>query len=352
MKDLSLPDVPGIITADEVLQTARSIADLQVSSGMIPWFPDGHCDPWNHVETAMALDVAGLHTEAERAYEWLRAIQHDDGSWHAYYLGDGVQDAKLDTNVVAYIATGVWHHWLVTADIGFCERFWPVVDAAMAFVLDLQTARGEIIWARHTDGRPWTYALLTGSSSIHHSLRCAMALADLLGEDRPEWDLAAAMLGEVIATQPSIFEPKDRWAMDWYYPVLAGVVTGDAGAERLASRWDTFVIPGRGVRCVSNQPWVTAAETAECALAHLANGQRDVALELLATTRAHRCDDGAYLTGLVHPEQVSYPDGERTAYTAAAVILAADALSGASPASGIFVADAIPGSRSDDPVTD
>ena len=28
---------------------------------MIPWFPGGHCDPWNHVESAMALDVAGLH---------------------------------------------------------------------------------------------------------------------------------------------------------------------------------------------------------------------------------------------------------------------------------------------------
>ena len=30
---------------------------------MIPWFPGGHCDPWNHVECAMALDVVGLHDE-------------------------------------------------------------------------------------------------------------------------------------------------------------------------------------------------------------------------------------------------------------------------------------------------
>ena len=29
---------------------------------MIPWFPGGHCDPWNHVETTMALDVAGFHS--------------------------------------------------------------------------------------------------------------------------------------------------------------------------------------------------------------------------------------------------------------------------------------------------
>ena len=47
----------------------------------------------------MALDVAGLHREAELAYEWLAAIQRHDGSWHAYYVADGVEDAKLDTNV-------------------------------------------------------------------------------------------------------------------------------------------------------------------------------------------------------------------------------------------------------------
>ena len=45
-------------------------------------------------------------------------------------------------------------------------------DAAIEFVLDLQTRRGEVIWAKKTDGTPWSYALLTGSSSISHSLRC------------------------------------------------------------------------------------------------------------------------------------------------------------------------------------
>ena len=36
-------------------------------TGMIPWFDGGHCDPWNHVEAAMALTVAGLRDEALRA---------------------------------------------------------------------------------------------------------------------------------------------------------------------------------------------------------------------------------------------------------------------------------------------
>ena len=45
---------------------------------------------------------------------------------------------------------------------------WPVVEKAIDFVLELQTPRGEIIWARHADGTPWSFALLTGSASMCH----------------------------------------------------------------------------------------------------------------------------------------------------------------------------------------
>jgi hypothetical protein len=337
-----LPFVDGALTTDEVLATARHIASLQLPDGMIPWYPGGHCDPWNHVETAMALDVAGLHEAARRAYRWLADMQRADGSWHAYYLADGIEDAKLDTNVCAYVAAGVWHHWIVTGDRAFVEQMWPTVERAINWVLALQTPRGEIIWARHVDGTPWSYALLTGSSSICHSLRCAVALAELLDDERPEWELAAVNLADVIRNQPQAFAPKHRWAMDWYYPVLGGALTEDEAIARLESRWGTFVMPGLGVRCVSNEPWVTAAETAECALAHTVVGDVDTAMRLLRWTRPHRCDDGAYLTGLVHPDRVSFPEGERSAYTGAAIILAADAISGASPAAGLFLGQHLP----------
>jgi hypothetical protein len=334
------PDVEGAISAEEVHATADAIAALQLPNGMIPWYPHGHCDPWNHVETAMALDVAGRHDRAAAAYRWLADTQRRDGSWHAYYLGGRIEDAKLDTNVCAYIATGVWHHWLLTGDEDHAARLWPVVADAIDWVLHLQTPAGEVIWAREVDRRPWSYALLTGSSSIAHSLECAVALAELVGEHRPDWELCLVNLTEVIRTRPDAFADKRRWAMDWYYPVLAGVLRGDAGRLRLAEGWEAFVMPGRGVRCVSDEPWVTAAETAECALAHLAVGETETATDLLRWTRAHRCPDGAYLTGLVYPRQVAFPDGERTAYTGAAILLAADALSGATPGSRLFVPDA------------
>jgi hypothetical protein len=336
-----LPDLPGVLTSAEVRASAEHLATLQQRSGMIPWFPGGHCDPWNHVESAMALDVAGLHAEAVAAYEWLVETQHPDGSWPNYYRADGtVEESKLDTNVCAYVATGVWHHWLCTRDLTLVHRLWPTVDRALTWVLSLRRPDGLALWAIEADGdRPWDYALLTGTSSIQHALRCGAALAGLVGTRRPQWRRAAATMADAVATAPNSFASKDRWAMDWYYPVLTGALTGEAAKARLADGWDRFAMEGLGVRCVSDEPWVTASETAECALAHVAIGDLATAADLLRWTRAHRRADGSYWTGIVYSPgdvPVQFPFEEHTSYTAAAVILAADAIADASPASRLF----------------
>jgi len=326
-----------VLSRGELDATVSSIADGSCTSGMIPWFPGGHADPWNHVEAAMALAIGGRRAEAEAAYRWLRDIQRPDGAWHQYYLADRVEEHKLDTNVCAYIAAGIWHHWLLFEDRRFLREMWPVVEGAIDFVLTLQKPRGEVIWARHADGTPWSYALLTGSSSIAHSMRCAIAIAAELGHERPDWELAAARLAWVIQNEPDAFEPKDRWAMDWYYPVLTGMVEGRAGRDRLAAGWDTFIVEGRGTRCVQDRPWVTAAETCECVLAHLAVGEDGLAAQLFEWAQDLREQDGSYWTGIVFPENKHFPGGERSTYTAAAVVLAADALSRLSPGAGLFV---------------
>ncbi len=321
--------------------TAESIADWQLPNGMIPWFPGGHADPWNHTEAAMALATAGLVAEAERAYDWLASRQLTDGSWHQYYLADTVEDPKFDANVIGYVATGVWHHWLLTRDRGFLDSMWAAVDRAVEWVLELQQPRGEILWARHPDGTPWPFALLTGSSSMVHSLRCAVAIAEELGHERPDWELSYSQLAHVVRTRPDgAFAPKHRWAMDWYYPVLSGGVRGDEGRLHLAARLDTFWMPDRGIRCVSDRPWVTAAETCECAMALHSVGERDLAIELFSAAHTMRTESGRYWTGTVYPDLGRFPVDEQSTYSAAAVVLAADALGAATAASGIFTDDA------------
>ena len=337
-----VPEVPGILTATDVLATAHSIAEVQRPDGMIPWFPGGHCDPWNHVEAAMALTVCGLVAEAERAYQWLADVQLADGSWFNYYLADGVKDPRLDTNVCAYLAAGLWHHHLVTDHDDLLRRLWPVMERGLDFVLRWQRPDGSVRWSLDQAGRPEGYALLTGSSSIYHSLRCGVAVAERLGKDRPDWELAAGRLGHAVAHHPGAFAPKDEFAMDWYYPMLSGALEGEAGRDRMVDRWDEFVMDGLGVRCVSTNDWVTAAETAECVLALDALGMDDAAHRLLADAQGLRLADGSYWTGMVYPDEVSFPGGERTTYTAAAMVLAADALSSTSPAAGLFRGEGLP----------
>ena len=300
----------------------------------------------------MALAVTGHLDQAEAAYQWLVTTQHENGAWHQYYVAGGVEDPKFDANVIAYVATGVWHHWLLTSDRGFLESMWGVVERAIDFVLDLQTPRGEILWARHPDGTPWSFALLTGSSSICHSLRCAVAVAEETGHERPDWELSLGHLAHVVRTRPDgAFTPKNRWAMDWYYPVLSGAISGDDALTHLDARRDEFVIANPangavnsvagggslGVRCVSDKHWATAAETSECAMAYLLAGDRATATDLFRATLPMRQADGRYLTGIVYPDLVTFPTEECSTYTSAAVVLAADALGGCSPASGVFV---------------
>ena len=67
--------------------------------------------------------------EARAAYRWLAEAQLGDGSWFNYYLGDRVKDARLDTNVCAYMATGLYHYVLATGDVDFAASLWPTWSA-------------------------------------------------------------------------------------------------------------------------------------------------------------------------------------------------------------------------------
>lgn len=320
------PPPADVLSPASMTATAETIAQCQLKNGMIPWFPEGHCDPWNHIEAAMALTATGYLAEAEKAYQWLADSQLSNGAWHQYYLADSVKDDKLDTNCVAYVATGVWHHFLATEDRGFLEEMWPVVKAGIEFVCEYQMPRGEVLWAVHPDGRAWPFALLTGSSSISHSLGCALKIATSLGEDRPDWKNARRRLRKVIARNPAAFAPKERWAMDWYYPVLTGAVKGKKAKRRMREGWDKFVLEGKGTRCVADKEWITTAETAECAIACLVAGDRESAQNLLCWAQQNRDADHCYWTGLVFPQQVRFPAGEKTNYSSAAMILAAGVL--------------------------
>lgn len=317
------------LTGAEVAATANTIAAAQDADGRIPWLPGGKADSWNHVEAAMGLDVAGRHREAEAAYRWLAQAQNPDGSWHAGYPPAGPSDLDPDANFTAYLAVGVRHHVLATGNEDFLAALWPTVRTAIGFVLGLRQPSGAVRWRT---SKP--IALLAGNSSIHASLRSAAWIAEQLRQPRPAWRAAADGIASAITERPREFMPKPH-AMDWYYPVLAGVLDAETGNARIDRRWGEFVVPGLGVRCVSDQPWVTGGETAELALTLAAAGRSAEAEAVFATLSRLRHADGSYWTGYQYANRVRWP-ADRTTWTAGAVLLAHAALSGHPPTLAVF----------------
>ncbi|WP_328611683.1 prenyltransferase [Amycolatopsis sp. NBC_00345] len=314
--------------------TAAFIRRTQQPDGAIPWFTGGKLDPWDHVEAAMGLDSAGFHREAAAAYRWLARTQNPDGSWHAEYRDSHPVELARDANFTAYIAVGAYHHFLSTQDSSFLEELWPTVDSAMAFVLSMQAEDGAIRWRENPDGTFQSEKLLTGNCSIHHALTTANRIAGHLGHERPQWTSAADRIRDAVLHHTGSFLPKSL-AMDWYYPVLTGL----RPLPDLEPRWNVFVHPERGVRCVDHEPWTTGGETAELALALAAHGDIPRATALLAAAEHLAAGDGSYWTGHNYDTDTIWPR-ERTTWTAGAILLAQSAIHGSPPALAVFGAKA------------
>ena len=331
----------GMFPADYLKDTVDYIASVQTPDGAIPWFTDGSLDPWDHVESAMGLTIGGRFDEAKAAYNWLQNNQLANGSWLAAYKDGEVEDGtRAESNFVAYVATGIWHYYLVTGDKTFVEDMWLMVEHAIGFVLKLQGPQGEIYWCEDTTLGIREDSLVTGCSSIYKSLECAINIATLLDRRVPDWDLARTRLGHALRNHPECFdrtwEAKTRFSMDWFYPVLTGVITGAKARAHLQSRWDTFVVSELGCYCVSDEPWVTVAESCELVMALLAAGERQKAMELFSWLHQFKDEDGSYWTGYVHRDDELWPR-EKPTWTAGAILLAADALAQHTGASKLFI---------------
>jgi hypothetical protein len=329
---------------------ARAILETQTRDGAIPWFEDGPWDAWNHGECLMALGVMGEREAAAKGFAFLAEAQEPSGAWLCGYGNALPMDGRdriarvaapevRDTNFAAYPATALWHHARLAGSLEGVRPWWPTARAGLAFAIACQHDEGDISWCGEAHGGPDDDAVLAGCASIHASLGHGLALAALLGDPQPAWRAARRRLGAAIAARPERFDRQgaDRsgFAMDWYYPVLAGALGAADGAGRIDRGWPRFVEPGRGCRCVAGEPWATVAESAELAIALVRLGRRREAADLLDWQDAHRDADGAWWMGWQFAEAIPWPL-EKPAWTQAAMILARDALHDISPAAGVL----------------
>ncbi len=311
----------------EEAATLRSIALLQLPSGMIPWARGHHGDPWNHTEAVIALAAGGFAAEAAAGLSWLSGAVNRDGSFCQYFLASGVKEPRIDLNCCLYPAVGILSYLLFSGDVAAVRSHVGWFDATTAFVLGFQREDGSFPWALDPDRRALAGSLKAGSSAMVIALEAIEALDDLLGRSRGRIKEAREALVSSIASSAEGFLDKSQWAMDAYYPVLAGAVSGDAAREMLEGLKSRHLIAGHGIRALSSSEWVTAAETAEAAMAFIHAGEQETAEALLAAVGNLRQGDGSYLTGRVLPGLAPFPAGECSTYSAAAVVLAHRVLS-------------------------
>ena len=315
-----------------VRHQADFIISQQLPSGAIPWYQGAITDPWDHVECAIALDLAGRFDDAVKAYRWSHDTQNPDGSWYSSYPQVKQDDQTKDTNFTSYIATGIWFHYLATKDVAFLRKMWPMVEKAIDFALSLQQLTGEIFWAVSPTGKSWPGAMLTQCSCTWHSIRNGLGIGKSLGIDKHDWEVASNRLLKAMREHPELFdrmgENKRRYAMNWFYPVLTGVLTGKEAKQRIDREWNDFIIDNYGCRVAVDEDTTAVAETSELIIALALIDEHERARMLLDWTLKLRDDKPGFCRGIKFPEKVACPpDEERATWTSAALILAIAALS-------------------------
>ena len=316
------------------------ILDVQSADGSIAWEKGKKLDPWDHVEAAMGLMIGNRQDESEAAFIWLKDNQEEDGSWFAEYKNNGPSSKRKESNFSAYLATGLWHYYLISRNKSFLEAMFPSLEASMDFVIALQTDFGDIQWAKENN-HVLGDSLITGCSSIYKSLDCAISIYKVLGLNFEHISKAKKSLQICLLENPERFDrgwkSKSRYSMDWYYPVMCGVVEGEEARERIEKRWHEFIVEGMGCKCVEEEPWVTVAESSELVVALMKIGEHKKAQKLFDCLHQWRdIKDNLYWTGYVYTDKTYWPV-EKPTWTAAAVLLAADSIYKFTPGSELFL---------------
>ena len=311
---------------------ADYILDCQSMTGAIPSLKNGSLDPWDHIESIMGLTVMGHYDAAKQGFDWLFKNQNPDGSWFSEFKNDQPIIKNRQTHFSCYLSVGLLHYAKITKDIDFIESNWKNISEAINFSINLQNKNGTIPWCLNEDNKPDEDYLITGSSSILKSLECSIALFILLGaKDKKlleRWESAYTKLQGALRKPDNLFDKKisrKRFSMDWYYPVISGAFSIKESKIIIKNTLKEFYIEGIGIKCVKEEPWVTVAETNEFIMAAIKADELALAKNIFIEALSISDENNIPYMGWQYEENIFWPD-EKPSWTAAALILAADAI--------------------------
>ena len=116
------------------------------------------------------------------------------------------------------------------------------------------------------------------------------------------------------------------FSMDWFYPVLCGLLRKSDAKQHLEMFWEDFVEDELGCLCRKNKPWVTFAESSELIMALCIAKQTHKAKKLFDWIIQKPDQDHLFWMGYEHQERCFWPL-EKPSWTSAAILLALKHLS-------------------------
>ena len=314
---------------DIFLRIAQSIKTNQLDSGAIPSNSDLSHDPWDHIESIMGLNFLNDKESSDLAFKWLKNNQNKDGSWYAKYSNNDPIELNKPTHFGPYISVAALHYYKIFSDKDKLLELWETIDSAINFSLNLQDSNGTIPWSVDKNNQIENDFLLTGASSILKSLECAIAISKILNLDSSKkWTKAYELLAYAVKNPKGLFDKtidRSRFSMDWYYPIISGVLSDSEKDKYIKKIYKDFYIEGIGVKCVVEEPWVTVAETSEFIVSLVISNEIEEAKKLLIEVmNISDLNDIPYM-GWQYEENIFWPK-EKPSWTAAALILAADSI--------------------------
>ncbi|KQR93947.1 MAG: hypothetical protein J0I33_11190 [Microbacterium ginsengisoli] len=196
--------------------------------------------------TALALDSAGHHAEADKYFRWLAGVQYTDGSFGTTYdtwTGQHVSFVEPELDSVGIFLIGSYRHWLQTGDNGFRDAVWPALQKAANFVSNNIASNGfgpkdASIWEETQEYNAFTQALYV--SGLWAAEAVAQSKSDT--SDADTWSHAAGSIATALQAS-SLNSPAGMWnSPDNYFN--RAVNADNTGRTTVDSSSDMLMVSG------------------------------------------------------------------------------------------------------------
>ena len=285
----------------------------QFIDGSISWDEKGKCDPWDHCECLIALSIYEEWDSFWKGVNWFFDNINDEGLIFSEFQNRKPSKNYYESHHAPYIIIPLLQARLIDKSQDYLklldERKILKLEEIFRKLNNFCDDDGYYFWAKDHNGYS-DNSLVTATMSI---------ILSLVAKQEKSSKINISLWNKKFDRDGV---DRSRFSMDFYYPFLAGIK--DSSSE-FKNSLNEFYVKGLGVKCVIEEPWVTIAESCECAIAALVSGNVNEAKMIYADIQQFQNKDGIFPTGYQYDLDIFWPD-ERSTWTNAAVIIAGHAI--------------------------